>query len=386
MENFDVENVYKHLKKLNYPRFVDTENEKKAASYISEKFSETGLEVTEETFNYSKSLKILKKVGHLFQALSFLLAGYLLRTNPKISLVIAVGLLVSLIVTTRWSRFISTKLNKDKKNTGKNIIASRRVSETAKKLVFMAHYDTKSELLPMKARILLLTISIIGGIIFSFTIITSSALSSFTRLTVPYQYLLYSGLFLFLTTIPLAFNKTGNKSPGIIDNATSVAIMLELARTLQNNNLNNIDVSFVATGAEEVGLKGSISYMKEHIDDLEEGNVYIVNLDLLGTGDVVYNSGYGFPVAKTSTYLNQLLKDIGRENGTEIDRHYFPTGLAADHMPYVEKGYQATWLLSKMPKVHTKNDAMENLDKENIETSGKILQQLMYRIDNESSL
>jgi len=380
MLNFDVERAVQDLKNLNFPRFVGTEGEGEARKYIKGQFEEAGLDVSEEEVGYALSIKLWTKIGILLQAILLFFTGYYVRVHPVISGVLAIVLLLFLIGSTRWSKFIGPIKGVGPKYSSKNVKGRKNRSKTGKKVVLLAHYDTKSEFLPMRVRITALTISILGGIIFSISTIIASIGIITSTFSLPGSIFLYSGLFLFAVTILLVFNKTGNRSPGVMDNASGVAVMLELARSISWDEFQDMDLEFVATTGEEVGLAGARNYLGEHREELEDGDTYIINLDVVGRGDLLYNASYGFPRIRTSEELNKLIKEVAEENGIEVEGGYFPTGLAADHMPFVERDFEATWIYSAMPTVHTKRDNLDNVEESTLEKAGIIVRGLLDKL------
>ena len=72
------------------------------------------------------------------------------------------------------------------------------------------------------------------------------------------------------------------KAPGANDNASGVASMLEIAKSMTSMDIDK-EVRFVACGSEEVGLKGSYAYVDSLTEDeinRSEGNF---NLDMVAT-------------------------------------------------------------------------------------------------------
>lgn len=70
--------------------------------------------------------------------------------------------------------------------------------------------------------------------------------------------------------------------PGANDNATGVGALLELARYFKGlEPLPGVGLSFIAFGAEELGVLGSRQYVAEHAEDLEH-LVLVLALDNLG--------------------------------------------------------------------------------------------------------
>jgi hypothetical protein len=73
-------------------------------------------------------------------------------------------------------------------------------------------------------------------------------------------------------------------TPGAQDNASGVAVLLELARTLPKLHLP-LRLRFVFFGAEEVGLLGSQAYVDRHREDLRQCEL-VFNMDSVGGKDI----------------------------------------------------------------------------------------------------
>ncbi len=117
--------------------------------------------------------------------------------------------------------------------------------------------------------------------------------------------------------------------PGANDNASGIALLLELAKYYSQNKPKH-SMMFIAFGAEEVGLIGSYYYVKNPTIDL--GNIkFLVNFDMVGTGDdgikVVNGSVYRKEFDRL-TAINQkkkLLPDVKIRGRAPISDHYFFT-------------------------------------------------------------
>lgn len=80
--------------------------------------------------------------------------------------------------------------------------------------------------------------------------------------------------------------KMGNEVyfPGANDNASGVAMLLNLAYHYTHKELPKKTIVFMLFGAEEVGILGSKYYVENPLFPLEQTN-FVANLDLLGTGN-----------------------------------------------------------------------------------------------------
>lgn len=74
---------------------------------------------------------------------------------------------------------------------------------------------------------------------------------------------------------------------GADDNASGVAVMLELAELLKDKP-TPYTIHFVAFGAEEVGLLGSVSYVAQLSREQLKNTIAMVNLDSVTAGDIAY--------------------------------------------------------------------------------------------------
>jgi aminopeptidase YwaD len=126
--------------------------------------------------------------------------------------------------------------------------------------------------------------------------------------------------------------KMGKKTyfPGANDNASGVAMMLELARHYSKpENQPDYTIFFMAFGAEEIGLLGS-KYFTEHPYFFLTRIRFMINLDLLGTGEdgmMVVNAtvnpaefGLLEDINKRKNYLPAIKK---RSEAANSDHYYF---------------------------------------------------------------
>lgn len=120
--------------------------------------------------------------------------------------------------------------------------------------------------------------------------------------------------------------------PGANDNASGVALMLDLARHYQQNRLK-YSVVFIALTGEELGLLGSQQFVEDPLFSLSAIK-FLINLDLEGTGEE------GIKVVNATEFKKEFdgLKNINDKNNYLVSVN--PRGKAAnsDHYPFYEKG------------------------------------------------
>lgn len=131
------------------------------------------------------------------------------------------------------------------------------------------------------------------------------------------------------------------ESPGAIDNATGVAILLELARKLQAEPPAQ-PVMLAFTAAEEVGLVGAEALAAEYADRI----AFAIALDLVGgDGDLVVN-GAGTLIGAVEM---RWLAEAADRAGVALDvpavhrvvSRWWPQAERSDHGPFTRRGTRA---------------------------------------------
>ena len=131
--------------------------------------------------------------------------------------------------------------------------------------------------------------------------------------------------------------------PGANDNASGVALLLELAANYAKpENRPAYSVVFLLFGAEEAGLVGSEYFVQHPLVPLRRIK-FLMNLDLLGTGE------------KGATVVNGRVFESAYHRLTALnDAHHYLPSLAArgraansDHFPFSEAGVPAFFLYTR---------------------------------------
>ncbi len=129
-------------------------------------------------------------------------------------------------------------------------------------------------------------------------------------------------------------------SPGANDNASSLAIMLELARVLSKRTWP-FDLIYVATVGEEAGSFGAIDYVRQHEVWLARRAMAAIAFDQVGGNDVPL-SAHGTPA------LNDLMLGAASRLGFKLRLDSDPdwprrTGLS-DIRPFFDLGIPSVYL------------------------------------------
>jgi len=225
------------------------------------------------------------------------------------------------------------------------------------------------------------TCAILLGIALFIVGILELAGKSYTGMHAGFYLSLLPSIFLAL----LVFNFTGNKSPGALDDASGVGLSLEIARSIKESPLENYDFRVCSFGCEEMGLCGAINYLLAHEGELKSRRTYMLNLDMPFSprGRLFLNRGFELPPRYTSRKLNELSKKVAREMGLEIKSIYLPVGAAADHMPWVKHGIEATGFVSAATFIHSSRDSIEKINIDGLKNSGELILGVIEMLDAE---
>lgn len=128
--------------------------------------------------------------------------------------------------------------------------------------------------------------------------------------------------------------------PGANDNASGTAMLLTLAKYFSRpENQPNYSIAFIAFAGEEAGLLGSMHYVRNPIIPLKKIK-FLVNLDILGTGDE------GITVVNATKHPQEfgLLEQLNRENGwLPLVKSRGPAA-NSDHYPFSEAGVKSFFI------------------------------------------
>lgn len=145
--------------------------------------------------------------------------------------------------------------------------------------------------------------------------------------------------------------------PGANDNASGVAMMLNLAKYYSENK-PDYSVVFIATTGEELGLKGSFYFVQHPLFSLSNIR-FLINLDLEGTGDDGIKVVNGAIFQKEFDLLTKI-NDKKKYLTTVSER-----GEAAisDHYPFYAKGVKSFYIytLGGITEYHNIYDKAETL-------------------------
>ena len=387
-EHFDAQRAFNHIAELSsMRRLAGTPGETAAQDYFREVFREIGIEERDEEFSYSDAaLKLaLPAMCLLIGAIGVMGSlAFLWRT----SLVIIPGaaMLVALFFGFKWSSmFERFGLRGSRKSL--NLVGEIGAAAASGRVLLSAHYDSKSQLMPVLVRASFFIIGYGLAVLFGIAFIVLGVVFAAGQASLGGKAFFLVSLLSPLMMLGLLFNFTGNRSPGALDDASGIAVILEVARVLAADPMNNLDVTIAAFGCEEIGLCGSISYLLAHEEELRQRPFYMINYDIPFTsaGKLVLNTAFELPPVRTCRRLNKLLSETGKEMGIEVSGIYMPVGAGADHMPWVKHGFEATSLVSAASSIHSSRDTLQKVNREGLRRAGEVSLAVLRRLDQEAT-
>ncbi|MCY3741778.1 MAG: M28 family peptidase [Candidatus Poribacteria bacterium] len=380
---YDAKLAYYHITQLAFPRLVDSVGEAEAQDYIVEQFTALGLDVSWEPFSFTKfPAEVLPRIlSILFVPVVLFVPWFGERFPVLLCLACLLSLAIALFFT-QWQKRLEGLYNVGKRCRTENIIAKNGVEQDANTpaFLFVAHYDSKSQVLPIAMRAISYGIAITGLLVLT----TLMLIKLFAAVWLP-NYIVWgvAGITSFCLLL-LQINVTQNRSPGGFDNASGVGVMLEVARVVMAR-ATKIPITFLATGAEEYGMCGALRYIQTHADEYDRENTYVINLDGLGVGDGVnLVTRYGIPPTRTTRSLSDLFRTSGEALGIQVSDRYLPIGVGLDSIPIASRGFETVTLTARgvgsvALKVHSKRDRSELLNTESLQQVGELIVDVIER-------
>lgn len=177
-------------------------------------------------------------------------------------------------------------------------------------------------------------------------------------------------------------------SPGADDNASGVAALLEIARTLADEPLNH-SVEFVSFNLEEFGMVGSAHYVKDLKNERRE-IAGMISLEMIGYTDSRKGSQKLPPAlrdrfrdtgdfiglvanSKSKNMLEIFYREMGQIEGLPVEHltlpfngWFLPAARLSDHSPFWDAGYPALLITDtsffRNPNYHLPSDTVSTLN------------------------
>ena len=380
---FNAREALNIARSLSFPRAVGSAGEEAAASLIEKKLFDAGYLPQREEFFIPLTPWGTMKGFVLFAILILLGARGLAFHYPMISGFMNLSIVFFLVFyPSIWPKFVGSETifrwlrgrnRKGQPHRSQNIVATLSAHENAERYLYLvAHYDSKSQSLPLLLRALCLLLAALASLWLGFSCLWYS---KETLVFFPSWRVDLALALALLGMIPILLLRTANRSPGGLDNAGSLGILLHLADVLKQKIPLHSQVTFLFTGAEELGLQGAFAYLQRHKNEIEKERAYFVNLDgvgVKGATRIFFRKGT-LPLGREPLFVSSM-KEIAKPFG--IGTGSFSFGIMMDHQALLDKGYRAVSIAcasKKILNVHTAGDTADQLEEEGMEETGRFL-------------
>ncbi len=304
-----------HIHALAFNRTASSTGETEALNYIESELIKNNLNPEVEHFNWMGPLTILMRTSYILILINLLLFRMILVV------------VIFLIIKYSFEKFRELSfISKEESKSIFTLIKAKNKRPKRSLVIITAHYDSINANIPYRLQVIIFFIYrlivffygivfVVFAAIFFLDIFQVIPLTSL--LTVFISFSSIGGVLISIPILYLVFKE--RPSSGAIDNASGVAISIELAKVFKNNPLENTDVLVLWPGAEEWGLKGSIAFCKHHFKSLKKiydlDNSYNINIDMVGSYIGLLNkSGFIF-----RRKMNKNLNDVLAATATQLN-------------------------------------------------------------------
>jgi len=369
---------------LAFPRYPGTEGDRRIIATLEDRFSDAGMEVGRQGFSYDispaeRALRVALVAGGLLIAA----AGLITPRSPVLGLLLVVAAVVPGVALLAWSPWLEALYRRDGRTRTANVWGRRPArNRPVATLIVMAHHDSKSQSLTLPIR-LVLTLAVIGGTV----VLTVGAVAGLAGVwAVAHGWFAWVGsLAAASSAVALSTMKSGNQSPGGVDNAGSVAIVLELARTLPAEIPDDVELVFLSTGAEEDHMVGAMRWLDSHAANLQDRPVWCLNFDGAGApGRTVLIERYGLG-RLFSREMSNAARRAARRLGIPVRGIVMLPAVGIDAIPFAHRGIPCLTLSSgslgkATMSVHSANDRAEHLDAETLGRVAILARELIHEL------
>ncbi len=359
------------------PRFANSSAEVDAQNICAGELRALGFDVAEEPFAFSEfpgrwapslGAVILSAVAY---ASAHAAAAH---SAPGLGLSIIAGGLALLGVGGTWTARYGTMRIPWLRSQSVNLVAKRgRARDDRPPRWLVAHLDSKSQTVPMLARIASVVVSVamfaLLVVVIGFDALnTGTALGSvapgLSGQSLDRAISIISWLAI-ASTIPMILCIVGNRSQGALDNASGVAAVLLAARLIDADR----PLGVVITSAEELGLAGARAHAA-----LNPGGGTALNCDTVDDRGAFIGMMKGMP---SRSGLAEALTRAAAARKVSIRIRGMLPGVLADNAAFTDAGWDSLTLsrgnIATLARVHTAGDRPDDIDGVGIADAARLL-------------
>ena len=369
---------------------------KKAAKIIHQKFQDVCSSVEIQDFTHSRdaflSLVKLMPISYVIALISIYFGGYWNYLAASCMIFVSFSAICEFMY---YREFLDPFYSKTESRNIIGNIASK--GKTRQTLIFSAHYDSPyvfhylQNIQKYYIPILVITLFIyIFGLYLSISAMVFQIQSS--------DLFIYSSNWIIgmvaglIFIIPYYFFITNEVSPGAGDNLIAVAILQRLAKYFSDpdNTLQNTELIFLITDAEESGLRGARAFVNKNREKLLASPHINYNMDSLFSVDhlMFLTSDINNTIKLSEDLANQSIQ-LAKKCGYTAGKMNIPFGGGGtDAGEFAKAGVKAVSLIamdttfkSGFNPYHTRDDHTKNIDPKAIQASLEIARSFACNLD-----
>ena len=380
-----------------------SENERAAANFISNELSKYVDEISIEEFEFHpKAFLGFINIVLILYILSLLLMYY--NYNLYAFILAVIGFTILFEEFFRYREFIDPIFPKRK---SVNVIGKlKSKDETVYRVIISGHHDSAFEFRLLSLNRYFYLFTVILSIVASYLLLITSTIaflvdvinylgfSEFSQIIYMVKFYLWWILLIMLPfMLPMFFFASNDGVPGAVDNLSSVAVVLSIAKELHETDkrFKNVEVLFISFGAEEAGLRGSRRYVSKHLDELRNTETYVLNMEMLAEeGPIMIITKEKTTGTVHSSELTELVEKVASNVGIRVERVEMPSfGGGTDATSFSRAGIKAITLqaskfnMNTFKYYHTKRDTLDKINPKALENTHKLVKALLEQLDEE---
>lgn len=169
----------------------------------------------------------------------------------------------------------------------------------------------------------------------------------------------------------------GATVPGASDNATGVAVVIDLVRALAAERPGGLEVVALLPGCEESGMGGMAAFLRSHGPGLDPASTLVLSLDTLGAGTPIVAAAEGTILTHRYAEADLALADRGAARAGHAAPQRWRIGGWTDPILARFAGLRAISLLSIGPRgtftnYHRPTDTADRVDWDSVEACAEI--------------
>jgi len=377
-----------HLAEAIGPRGSTRRGEREAAQYVTQVLLDAGMKPEVETFRSARSAYhpyVLFSGLYLVSELCYLYGG---RWGAVVAITLSLLGLLSILLE------LSFRSNPFRwlipKGGSQNVwVTIEPQGKVRQKVVLLGHLDSHRTPLIFSSKRWLkffgylvplgLGSSILLILLFGVSLINEDWI--WQVISIP-----FASLYLIIFILMVQADLTPY-SPGANDNASGVALVLDIAVKLNKTPLVHTEVWGVLTGCEEVACYGADTFLKSHLDDLDEA--IWLTVDSVGTrhGDPTYTVSETFLLTTQSDpALVERAQQIAQDHAElKVKPHSFrgaySEGAIGGKYNLRVLSFGSTSRDGRVPEWHRMTDVVEEIDMDVVERCERFTWEILKSID-----